>query len=469
MFGLMLLASLVTTSGMLLDERRKLLLLIQTILPVFALVLGSVYHRDGDGQHTFQKSALIVLAVLVPWQLIASWAQGGISLTHSLGLFSVYQSFQYVPVVIVCAYLTAFAAFWPQRSGRFLLIALAPLVAFYALGSFSFLSASLLLAGVVVFAWARYRHYGERWWLAFPVLAVLGAAIYLAPAASTLEFQEKYGHFLPWMTKSGFIQSDKAVRYENGLFTIEGQPRCPKCYLVTLRPRAIQHEASFVVEGELRRGALIVGIVKHEQWEKTVAVRKPGPFRVEVPASAGINVGVVAGDLNEGEVHDATVYRIGWADLLATARTTEEGMREPNAEGIARLVPHNLRQRFYDWRLFASGIVETPVTVLFGHAHPMDRKVLSSAHNYYIDFVYNFGLIALLPLLALIVYTGRLILRNRHAVFSDPALGALAAITAFLLLVDSNFKVTLRQPYPGIFAFFVWGLLLAQLQRLGRR
>lgn len=469
MFGLMLLASLATTSGMLLDERRKLLLLIQTILPVFALVLGSVYHREGDGQHTFQRSALIVLAVLVPWQLIASWAQGGISLTHSLRVFSVYQSFQYVPVVIVCAYLIAFATFWPQRSARFLLIALAPLVAFYALGSFSFLSASLLVAAVVVFAWQRYRSSSRPWWLAFPFLAVAGGTMYLALAASTLEFQEKYGQFFPWISKSGFIYSDKSVHYESGVFNIAGKPRCPTCYLIALRDRVLRQPATFVAEGELRRGSLVVGVVKHERWDNSVVVRKPGRFRVEVPASAGINSPIIAADLNEGDEHDATLYSVGWADFLATARTPEEGMLGTGSEGFRRITPKNLVERFYDWQLFVSGIVETPVTVLFGHAKPMDRQVRTSAHNYYIDFVYNFGLIALLPLLALIGHTGRLILRNRHAVLSDPALGALAAITAFLVLVDSNFKVTLRQPYPGIFAFFLWGLLVAQLQRLGRR
>jgi hypothetical protein len=40
----------------------------------------------------------------------------------------------------------------------------------------------------------------------------------------------------------------------------------------------------------------------------------------------------------------------------------------------------------------------------------------------------------------------------------------LAALVAFLVLVDSNFKVTLRQPYPGIFVYFLWGLLLSRLR-----
>jgi hypothetical protein len=36
-------------------------------------------------------------------------------------------------------------------------------------------------------------------------------------------------------------------------------------------------------------------------------------------------------------------------------------------------------------------------------------------------------------------------------------------ITIFLLLIDNSFKVGLRQPYPGIITFFLWGLLLSKL------
>jgi hypothetical protein len=34
------------------------------------------------------------------------------------------------------------------------------------------------------------------------------------------------------------------------------------------------------------------------------------------------------------------------------------------------------------------------------------------------------------------------------------------------LALDNNMKVTLRQPYPGVFGFFLWGILLSRLARL---
>jgi hypothetical protein len=91
----------------------------------------------------------------------------------------------------------------------------------------------------------------------------------------------------------------------------------------------------------------------------------------------------------------------------------------------------------------------------------MDRSIRTSAHNFYIDLTYNFGSLALVPLWVLIAYTLReLWLRRRDL----SGLHTLALVVLFLVIVDASFKVTLRQPYPGIFTFFLWGLLLARIR-----
>jgi drug/metabolite transporter superfamily protein YnfA len=61
-----------------------------------------------------------------------------------------------------------------------------------------------------------------------------------------------------------------------------------------------------------------------------------------------------------------------------------------------------------------------------------------------------------------------LVRRQKSAVLGDLGLLGLTLVVLFLVLIDSNFKVTLRQPYPGVFTFFLWGLLLAKLSRLRR-
>jgi hypothetical protein len=125
-------------------------------------------------------------------------------------------------------------------------------------------------------------------------------------------------------------------------------------------------------------------------------------------------------------------------------------------------MPVNLEQRLGDWKLFRDGISESSRTMLLGHVEPLPREVKTSAHNWYLDFVYSFGLVPVVPLLVLMVFTACLLYRSRKTLPGQT--WWLAALVAFMVLVDSNFKVTLRQPYPGIFAYFIWGLLLTRLR-----
>ena len=160
-----------------------------------------------------------------------------------------------------------------------------------------------------------------------------------------------------------------------------------------------------------------------------------------------------------------------WQRFETTASATEHRLREAPAVGVPRglldALPGPLQARMGYWTLFGEGILESPRSALVGHAQAVDRSIAPSAHNYYLDFVYNFGVLAFLPLLWLIGYTLRLLLNARRLVWRDPPLLGLATAVLFVLALDSMFKVPLRQPYPGIFFFFLWGLLIARL-RLAR-
>ena len=125
-------------------------------------------------------------------------------------------------------------------------------------------------------------------------------------------------------------------------------------------------------------------------------------------------------------------------------------------------IPANVHERMGDWALFGRGIVESPKTFLVGHAQPMPREIRSSPHNYYIDIAYTFGVLALLPLFGLMGYTVYLCFKQRK--FISVETWWLLAIVFYLVVIDSSFKVTLRQPYPGIFTYFLWGILLSRLR-----
>ena len=126
----------------------------------------------------------------------------------------------------------------------------------------------------------------------------------------------------------------------------------------------------------------------------------------------------------------------------------------------------NLTERLYYLRYYGKEIVSSSEVFLFGHAQRPERALFPSAHNYYLDLSYNFGTIALLPLLAALIYTLVVIYRNRREILGSSSLLGLTAVTIFLLIVDNSLKVSLRQPYPGIVTFFLWGVLLARIGSL---
>ena len=151
--------------------------------------------------------------------------------------------------------------------------------------------------------------------------------------------------------------------------------------------------------------------------------------------------------------------------------TNEQVKKETNEQvkkelqQINKIAP-NLGERIRYWRYYGENVASSPKVFLFGHAERLERSQYPSAHNYYLDFVYNFGILALLPMLAVISYTFVMIYQYRREIIASPSLFGLAAVVIFLLIADNSLKVGLRQPYPGIITFFLWGVLLTRLSGL---
>jgi hypothetical protein len=122
-----------------------------------------------------------------------------------------------------------------------------------------------------------------------------------------------------------------------------------------------------------------------------------------------------------------------------------------------------INERIRNWKYYGQAIVSSPKTLLLGHVVPLERSQYTSAYNYYLDFIYNFGVLAILPMLALMAYTLAIIYSNFHKIYTSPGLLALSVTVIFLLLVENSFHVGLRQPYPGIFTYFLWGIMLNQI------
>jgi hypothetical protein len=131
-------------------------------------------------------------------------------------------------------------------------------------------------------------------------------------------------------------------------------------------------------------------------------------------------------------------------------------------------------QHLSNWKYYYEGITYNAKSVIFGHAVRPDRNLHPSAYNYYLDFAYNFGLLAMIPLLWLVFYTLKQIsqcaVKATNIVENDVVLlFALSGVVLFLLIVDNSLKVSLRQPYSGIFMFFLWGLLISKLSNISTK
>lgn len=149
--------------------------------------------------------------------------------------------------------------------------------------------------------------------------------------------------------------------------------------------------------------------------------------------------------------------------------TSTTGQIESEANNATYSTPRNIAERAVYLKFYVAGIFESTSSVFLGHLEPPSRNSYPSAHNYYLDYIYNFGLIAIIPLLSLLGFTIYLVIQNSRTIFRSSEILGMTGVVLFLLLADNMLKVGMRQPYPGIMTFYLWGALLAILLRLDER
>lgn len=246
-------------------EQRKVLIGLQFLLPTMGLVLGQLVRDDED---VIPTAFMWVLVVVVPWQILAGWWQKTLTLTHNLYVFSIYQHFQFVPVIFVLAFCLVMVHLWDKRKRMLSFLAVA--MGVYAIASASFLAIGLYCVFVATFFLRRM-----------------------------------------WQLKTGRL-------------------------------------VGFALFGA---GIVAAGLV--------------------VTTYYGI------AQKNTSIIGDGGQY-------LGKFQTLVNGK-----------MPVNVEQRLGDWKLYRDWIIESDRTMLLGHTKPPPREVKTSAHNWYLDFVYNFGFLSL--------------------------------------------------------------------------
>lgn len=330
----MLLTSLVLAELTDVEAKSKLILLVQYILPVFALVLGQQYGLKDGAVFWLAKVLFFILIIIVPVELLSTVSKGLGFLSPSVYLFSIYQHMQYVPVIFAGGFIIALYALSEEPSYRRGLLLLSAVMGWYVSFSFSTLACLLLVVGTLVFFARSMLLRRNVWQCALAMLFVsLGIAISLV----------------------------------------------------------------FLVNGELLR------------------------------------------------------------QKFGSDGSDESG---------GALYLNNLVERSVYWKFYLSEIFDNFRSFWLGHVKAPDRSQFPSAHNYYLDFIYNFGFLAVLPLLGLVAFTVYSAIRNTLRIWASSQILGMVGVVLFLLLADNMMKVGMRQPYPGIITFFLWGIVISVCLKL---
>lgn len=124
---------------------------------------------------------------------------------------------------------------------------------------------------------------------------------------------------------------------------------------------------------------------------------------------------------------------------------------------------YNLEQKLSNWTSNLALITYNSQTLWVGFTKTSDHPQSGKPHNYYIDFLYNFGLIGITPILLLIAFTFYQVFIKFQSIMNNTSLLFPLLSLSFLLLVENSFYPGLKQPYSGTLSFFLWGIFLSRL------
>ena len=172
----------------------KLLLLLQFVLPLFALVLGQSYVSPKNVYLRFEAVILYVLVLIVPAEVILTYYvnQGGV-LSPDLYFFAIYQHLQYVPVIFVGLYFLALGSLGDKKKTIWLAIALAPFMGLYTMMSISMLAIALGLFCSVVLLVFNNRICKGRFCLIAALIFLVSLCLGLFIVKTAATFEQKFG------------------------------------------------------------------------------------------------------------------------------------------------------------------------------------------------------------------------------------------------------------------------------------
>lgn len=490
--------------------RDRIIFLIQFILPVFALFLGASYIAPENKALSFQAIFFYTIALVIPMQVMATLYQATGILTPDLYIFSIYQHLQYVPALLLLIFFMGLLTLKDMKSIRLIALMMSPFIATYSVLSFSSLSLLIFIVGTL----------SSLFILLFDKKVIFACSLFVFLAVSfiTALNLEKFNIYEYELYHTNYIQQKNAALTNKKIYSLLKRFSDPnlKQYLENLKLAADAFE----------KGEFDLSFAKFNYLAKTLNVNSPfvdyylglhyyDGLAVTENKEKGLGMIVSAADagvpvaqLYLGEIYalginvmkDSSTARKWYSRVLENKKTdltTKYMVRKKynNLEGdsskiikylddademkiaiqveseeikynnrildVSKRIPDaNYSGRMFIWRYYIENILDSIDVFLFGHAERYKPDL--SAHNYYLDIVYNFGFIALLPFLTLFGYSFYGIYKVG---FNNMSFSLVLLIISliFILLVDNFFKVGMRQPYSGIITFFLWGVFLSKV------
>jgi len=516
-FVAMIIATFISSFNNTGDELGKIIFLIQYILPIFAMLLGQSYIEPLQQKYSLEAIFLYIIAIVIPLEVIATLDQATGILTPYLYQFSIYQHLQYMPVIFIGFYFLALISLHNNIKLRILLLLLAPFVGIYTVLSFSNLAMMMTLFGVVSSLFIlTIRGYG-RFDSGVSGLIILFIFLSLNMDKINLyEYESKNSAFIdqrnayferkkifnPLIFKSDVIPLMEKVSYEAGVQAYENgdfETAFRKLLPLAEEGRLDAHFAMFHVANLYYEGnGVPKDFQKAKTWYTRAAERGLADAQYQLGTMYEHGIGTIQDiqkafiwytkaaeqGLSIAQYKLATMYADGsavsqddrkaqlWlnnADKKREMDISKEAyhrQHEKISTNSSDVVLSNVGGRLNIWQLYWDGITESPLLFIFGHEQRINRRVAPSAHNYYLDLTYNYGFISLLPIIVLFLYTLTNVYKSKRDIVSSPRLLVLVFLVFFYLVIDNSLKVGLRQPYPGIISFFIWGVLLTKLEQL---
>lgn len=134
-----------------------------------------------------------------------------------------------------------------------------------------------------------------------------------------------------------------------------------------------------------------------------------------------------------------------------------------NTVSLIAKAQYGWNQKISGWQSYSTAIFQHPLVFLIGQTNISNNVHFGNPHNYYLNFIYNFGIIGLLPLIALIAFTAKKTILEFSRIINDSKLLFPLITLIFLLFIENMFYTGLKQPYPGVLSFFLWGIYLSRL------